>query len=68
MGSFFLSKIVINLLLIGLGWLLVLRGRRQRDNNTGSDSFFSPEVLILIGFVIIVLNVIQLLWLLYAFV
>ena len=66
MGSYILSKIVINLLLIGLGWLLVVRGKRQKENQTGSQSFLSPGTLVLIGYVIIILNVFQLLWLFYA--
>ncbi len=61
-----LSSVVLKLLLIGLGWLLVRRGTRLKETGGEPVGFLSPNAIIVIGFVIIVLNALQILWIMYA--
>ena len=61
-----LSSVVLKLLLIGLGWLLVRRGTRLKETDGEPVGFLSPNAIIVIGFVIIVLNALQILWIMYA--
>lgn len=61
-----LSSVVLKLLLIGLGWLLVRRGTRLKETGDEPAGFLSPNAIIVIGFVIIVLNALQILWIMYA--
>lgn len=68
MNSNFLSVLIFKLFLIGLGWLLVVRGNGLKEKQIASKSFLSPSAMILIGFVIIILNALQILWLFYSYI
>lgn len=66
MESYFLTSLIIKLLLIGLGCLLVIRGKKLKAKNMDSQSFVSPSAMILIGFLIVILNTLQILWSIYG--
>ena len=68
MDSYFLSGLILKLFLIGLGWLLVVHGKGLKEKQIGSQSLLSPGAIILIGLVIIILNALQILWLLYGYI
>jgi hypothetical protein len=66
MDSYVLSDLMFKLFLVGLGWFLVVRGKGLKEKQITPKSFLSPNALILIGFTIIILNVLQILWLFYV--
>ena len=67
MDSYVLSKLILKLFLIGLGCILVLRGKGLKEKQVDSEKILSPNAIIFIGLLIIILNTLQILWLFYGY-
>jgi hypothetical protein len=59
MDSHFLAGVVINLILVCLGGYLVMRGKSLKSNLTNQKTMVSPNALIIIGVLLIIINVLQ---------
>lgn len=67
MDSYVLSNLILKLFLIGLGCILVLRGKGLKEKQAGKENLLSPSAMIVIGLLIVILNVLQILWLLFGY-
>jgi hypothetical protein len=65
MGFNFLSYLIIKLILVSLGLFLVVRGKQLKEKQAQPSEILSPGTIIIIGYVIAILNIIQILWLFY---
>ena len=59
MDSHFLAGVVIHLVMICVGGYLVMRGKALKSNLTNQQTMVSPNVLIIIGVLLIAINVLQ---------
>lgn len=61
MDSHFLAGAMINLVMICIGGFMIIRGKSLKANLGNQNTPISPNVLIILGMFLIIVNVIQIL-------